>query len=67
MGNDDDKSLPDDDDAAIRRKRLSSIKEGPRVYSIGYSRFVRSLRLILPLAAVIIIAVVFIWTDKDKR
>lgn len=49
----------------MRRERLS-IKEGPRAYNAKYSRFVRSLRLILPLACVIIIAIVFAWGDLGK-
>lgn len=55
-----------DDKAKIRRDRLT-IKEGPRAYSARYSRVVRSLRLILPLVSVAIIAIVFVWSDMDDE
>ena len=46
-----------------RRMRLSRLKKSRTSHSHAYSRFVRWMRLMLPLAALGIVTVLFIWPD----
>ncbi|MEM7617858.1 MAG: LPS export ABC transporter periplasmic protein LptC [Pseudomonadota bacterium] len=51
-----------------RRERLHAAREpSPVAYNPGYSVFVRRMRLILPLIAVILIGVVFTWSNMGDE
>ncbi len=69
-------SNPDDthqDDKNERRARLGKISEGqkadgqPAQVNRSYSRFIRWMRLVLPLVALIITAVVFTWSNMSDE
>jgi len=53
-------------DNAARRERLFQTRAS-RSNGLGYSRFVRSLRLLLPLLACALLAMAIIWPQLDLR
>lgn len=58
----DNENTPDIDE---RTNRLTKdLRSEKKSYNPGYSRFIRSMRLILPLIAIAILAVVLTWNNK---
>ncbi|MBK6895892.1 MAG: LPS export ABC transporter periplasmic protein LptC [Alphaproteobacteria bacterium] len=52
---------------AQRRERLSRREVSAEVYSESYTKFVRTLRLVLPLLAAGIVMVLFLWPAGDEE
>ncbi|GJL85590.1 MAG: hypothetical protein DHS20C02_13650 [Micavibrio sp.] len=50
-----------------RRERLAAPPKERKGYNQSYSKFVRWMRLILPLTALIIVAVLFTWTRMEEE
>ncbi|MCF8495770.1 MAG: LPS export ABC transporter periplasmic protein LptC [Alphaproteobacteria bacterium] len=54
-------------DSSERLKRIGERQFSPRPHSTGYSRFIRHMRLILPLMALALVAAVFTWRTTEKN
>ena len=50
-----------------QKERLSSLHTGPeqKKLSAGYSSFIRAMRFILPLIAIIMITLIFTWPEME--
>ena len=50
-----------------RRERLSQPPTARKIYNQSYSKFVRWMRLVLPLMALVIVAMLFTWTGMEEE
>jgi lipopolysaccharide export system protein LptC len=60
-------NTPDIRPDARRRERLSDLRQKDRSLNLGYSVFIRRMRIVLPLLALCIIAALFTWNIMQKE
>ncbi len=49
-----------------RLSRIAPNKERTYVYNAGYSKFIRTMKMAIPLIAVIMIVIVFVWSTSEN-
>jgi lipopolysaccharide export system protein LptC len=63
----DEQQLPDSELRAEKLNRLIRERDTTAAYNPKYSKFIRRARLILPLIALAIFAIVFVWNDIESN